>query len=55
MIGKCQSLMNFCDQNMEQVYVKLANKYVKTCYEELGVTVLQKIELKSYMTDLFDQ
>ncbi len=55
MIGKCQSLMCFRDKNSEQVYVEVANKQVRTCYEELGVTVPQKIDLKSYMTDLFDQ
>ena len=55
MIGKCQSLMCFRDQNTEQVYVEVANKQVRICYEELGVTVPQKIDLKSYMTDLFDQ
>ncbi len=45
----------FPRQKSEQVYVEVANKQVRICYEELEVTVPQKIDLKSYMTDLFDQ
>ena len=51
MIGKCQSLMCFRDQKTEQVYIDVANKQVKTCYEEL--TIPHKIDLKSYTSDLF--
>lgn len=55
MIGKCQSLMCFRDKNSEQVFVEEANKRGRTYYEEKGVTVPLKLDLKSYMTDLFDQ
>lgn len=53
MIGKCQSLMCFREQKTEQVYIDVANKQVKTYYEELELTIPHKIDLKSYTSDLF--
>ena len=53
LIGKCQSLMCFHDKNTDMVYVEPANKQVKTCYDELGVAIPTKLDLKSYLNELF--
>ena len=53
LIGKCQSLMCFHDKNTDTVYVEPANKQVKTCYDELGIAVPTKIDLKSYLAEFF--